>query len=479
MAPCSVRTRAAVTSAIANLTVQYNLNSATIAIPFLLSTRTLTEPPWAAAALKGAAFVGAFVGMIVVGLLGDRLGPRTGLLATVTVVLVGVAGAAAAPFLTRVWEALIASRFIVGVGVGGIYPMSAAIAAEAGAGEAIAAEAGDGEAITDKAGDEAGDEAGAGEAGDAPDNDERAGAVRAAAAFFWQSLGSPLPYVLAMLLLAAPGGASAHAQRAAQAATLLGLGAVPAALVFALTLSMARRAAPTGAAKGASAAAPEPSFFAVVRERPDLLVALVGTAGCWFLFDVSAYGISVFAPEILLSIFGAGETLMALCWQTTVVSLIGVPACALAVVALPRLGSRALMAWGFAANALCFLCLGAACAAFPGGGSAAGLKFALFCAASFSLSWGPNVATFVAPVDAFPAAFRGTFHGLSAASGKAGAVLGAFLFPVVVAAIGAQTGTAAVVFVQVAINAAGAAVAWRFLPVAGRVERACGEYTLL
>ena len=463
MAPCSGRTRAAVTSAIANLTVQYNLNSATIAIPFLLSTRTLTEPPWAAAALKGAAFVGAFVGMIAVGLLGDRLGPRTGLLVTVALVLVGVAGAAAAPFQTRVWEVLIASRFVVGVGVGGIYPMSAAIAAEAGAGEA---------------GDEAGSGAGVGAAGNAPDEDERAGAVRAASAFFWQSLGSPLPYVLAMLLLT-PSGASAHAQRAAQAATLLGLGAVPAAFVFALTLSTARRAAPAGAAKGASAAAPEPSFFAVVRERPDLLVALVGTAGCWFLYDVSAYGISVFAPEILLQIFGAGETLMALCWQTTVVSLIGVPACALAVVALSRLGGRALMAWGFVANALCFLCLGAACAAFPGGGSAAGLKFALFCAASFSLSWGPNVATFVAPVDAFPAAFRGTFHGLSAASGKAGAVLGAFLFPVVVAAIGAQTGTAAVIFVQVAINAAGAAVAWRFLPVAERVERACGEYTLL
>lgn len=89
------------------------------------------------------------------------------------------------------------------------------------------------------------------------------------------------------------------------------------------------------------------------------------------------------------------------------------------------------------------------------------------------------MATFVAPVDAFPAALRGTFHGLSAASGKAGAVLGAFLFPLVVRASGAQAGTATVIFLQVAVNAAGAALAWRCLPPGGAGACAAAEYALL
>ena len=342
---CSARARATVAVAMANLTVQYNLSSLTIAIPFLLSDGALAEPRWAADALKGAAFLGAFIGMLLFGQLADRVGRLTGLLAAVAVVLVAVAGAAAAPLLgARVWEALIVSRVFVGIGVGGIYPTSAALAAAAG-----------------------GDDGGAPGEGEPARGDEgaRAGAGRAAWAFFWQSLGSPLPYLLAMLLLAPSG--PARAPPAAQAAALLGLGAAPAAAVFLLALSTARRAAPAGAAEGKAAAAPTASVFAAIRARPDLGVALMGTAGCWFLFDVSVYGIGIFAPEILGAIFGAGESLLALCWQAAVVGLLGVPACALAAVALSRLGARALMAWGFLANALSFLCLGAALVpvAFP------------------------------------------------------------------------------------------------------------------
>jgi PHS family inorganic phosphate transporter-like MFS transporter len=43
----------------------------------------------------------------------------------------------------------------------------------------------------------------------------------------------------------------------------------------------------------------------------------------------------------------------------------------------------------------------------------------------FALNWGCNVATFVLPAVAFPPGVRATFHGLSAASGKLGAVVGA------------------------------------------------------
>ncbi|RVX19231.1 putative inorganic phosphate transporter 1-7 [Vitis vinifera] len=46
----------------------------------------------------------------------------------------------------------------------------------------------------------------------------------------------------------------------------------------------------------------------------------------------------------------------------------------------------------------------------------------------FFANFGPNATTFVVPAEIFPARFRSTCHGISAASGKAGAIVGAFGF---------------------------------------------------
>ena len=65
------------------------------------------------------------------------------------------------------------------------------------------------------------------------------------------------------------------------------------------------------------------------------------------------------------------------------------------------------------------------------------------------------------PILAFPARnlyspqVRTTFHGLSAACGKVGAVIGTFMFPAVIASINLQ----AVFWVEVALSVVGIAVA--------------------
>lgn len=46
----------------------------------------------------------------------------------------------------------------------------------------------------------------------------------------------------------------------------------------------------------------------------------------------------------------------------------------------------------------------------------------------FFANFGPNTTTFVVPAEIFPARLRATCHGLSAAAGKAGAIVGAFGF---------------------------------------------------
>lgn len=47
----------------------------------------------------------------------------------------------------------------------------------------------------------------------------------------------------------------------------------------------------------------------------------------------------------------------------------------------------------------------------------------LYCLTNFFQNFGPNTTTFVIPGEAFPTRYRSTAHGISAASGKFGAVV--------------------------------------------------------
>jgi PHS family inorganic phosphate transporter-like MFS transporter len=47
----------------------------------------------------------------------------------------------------------------------------------------------------------------------------------------------------------------------------------------------------------------------------------------------------------------------------------------------------------------------------------------LYCLADFFQNFGPNTTTFVIPGEIFPTRYRSTAHGISAASGKLGAIV--------------------------------------------------------
>lgn len=237
-----------------------NLQSASIAIPFMISAADVvtsksnhlvgdfTEPQWAKDGVKGAVFAGAFVGMITMGYLGDLLGRRVGMMVTLSIVVLSAAATAAAPLLSSdPWAALIVLRTLLGVGVGGIYPMAAATAAEAkGAAKSAA--------------------------------DEAAGLVSAAWGFFYQAVGSCFPYLLGMLLLRLNSPVSASLT-AVQAAVLMGSGVVPAAIVLLATFFTQKRAAPQADAGGK--VAERKPFSTVIREHPEYLRTLIGTGGTW------------------------------------------------------------------------------------------------------------------------------------------------------------------------------------------------------
>ena len=47
----------------------------------------------------------------------------------------------------------------------------------------------------------------------------------------------------------------------------------------------------------------------------------------------------------------------------------------------------------------------------------------LYCLANFFQNFGPNTTTFIIPGEVFPTRYRSTGHGISAASGKLGAII--------------------------------------------------------
>ena len=60
----------------------------------------------------------------------------------------------------------------------------------------------------------------------------------------------------------------------------------------------------------------------------------------------------------------------------------------------------------------------------------------LFTLSQLFLNMGPDCTTWLIPVEVFPTRVRGTAHGISAAAGKAGAILTAFAFGTVTDKIG-------------------------------------------
>lgn len=90
----------------------------------------------------------------------------------------------------------------------------------------------------------------------------------------------------------------------------------------------------------------------------------------------------------------------------------------------------------------------------------AALKFVIFCALTFALNTGPSTATFVLAASAYPTEVRGTFHGLSAACGKLGAVIGTFIYQ----PLSDAYGIASVLWLQTAFCIIGVLISVFFLP---------------
>jgi MFS family permease len=348
--------------------------------------------------VTGSAILGAFIGAFAFGRIADVIGRRT---VYITVAAIMVAGALASAFAPS-FIYLVAARFVLGLGIGGDYPVSAVMMSEYS---------------------------------NRNDRGRLVGLV-----FSMQAVGLIVGPLVGLVLLSS-GMSSSLTWR-----ILLGLGAVPAAAVIYLRSKMPEsprfqarvkrdsdRAAKdldrfAEGAVDASSTASDSARLMGVREffaNPRMLVLLIGTAGSWFLFDYAYYGNTLSLPSILKEVSPTASLETKLLLTLALFVVFAVPGYLLAVWRMDRIGHRRLQFIGFAVMAACFLTLGA----FPALTSTVAPFIGIFGLSYLFTEFGPNMTTFVLPSEVFPVNMRTTGHGFAAGIGKLGAFVGVFVVP--------------------------------------------------
>lgn len=348
--------------------------------------------------VTGSAILAAFFGALVFGRIADVLGRKVVYTTVAAIMIIGAIASALSPnFLF-----LVGARFVLGLGIGGDYPVSAVLMSEYA---------------------------------NRKDRGRLVGLV-----FSMQALGL-IVGPLAALLLVVSGVSDNLTWR-----ILLGLGAIPAAAVIYLRAKMPESPRFQSRVQGRTdqasvqlqvfsegvinvdATASEHRARMSIREfltNRRLLTLMFATAGSWFLFDYAYYGNTLSLPNILRDVSPHATLETKLAWTLGIFVVFALPGYVLAVARMDRIGHRRLQFIGFAVIALCFLALGL----FPALTSTTAPFLALFGVSYFFTEFGPNMTTFVLPSEVFPDSMRTTGHGVAAGVGKLGAFVGVFAVP--------------------------------------------------
>lgn len=156
---------------------------------------------------------------------------------------------------------------------------------------------------------------------------------------------------------------------------------------------------------------------------------LLGTALCWLVFDFAYYGNSISTPEVLALLSPHASLLENILLQLVIFVVFALPGYALAILLMDKAGRKSIQVMGFGLMTVAFGLI-----AFVPPVVHTVAPFVLLYGMSYLFSeFGPNSTTFVYPAEIFPVEVRTTGHGLSAAAGKVGAFVGAYLFPVMLA----------------------------------------------
>ena len=376
--------------------------------------------PVAVGLVTSTALLASAFGALIFGRIADMLGRKR---IYGYEVLVLAAGAIASAFSPDIWW-LIGFRIILGLGIGGDYPVSATLMSEF--------------------------------------SGKKSRGMMVSLVFAMQAAGLIVGPLLAAALL------SSGLSHDLVWRLLLAFGAIPAMSVFQMRRHMAespRYLLATGQHEDAHAASghvlgeshgavrdgkrPKQTSFAegfvALTRRRDLAMRLIGASAAWFLMDFAYYGNTVSSPLVLHAVAPNESLITETLTQLAVFAIAAVPGYFVAAAMMDRMGRKTIQIMGFAMMALSF----AAIAAIPGIEKLIYPFLIVYGISYFFTEFGPNATTFVYPAELFPVEGRTTGHGVASAAGKLGGFTGVFLFPILLSAGGliAAESSAAVVSV--------------------------------
>ncbi|KAF1351845.1 MFS transporter [Delphinella strobiligena] len=151
---------------------------------------------------------------------------------------------------------------------------------------------------------------------------------------------------------------------------------------------------------------------------------LLGTAGSWFFLDVAFYGLSLNNAVVLQAIgYSGGSNVYEIYRNTSIGNIIivcagAIPGYWVTVALVDTIGRKPIQLMGFIILTILFCIMGFAYNQIGKHG-----LLALYVLFQFFFNFGPNATTFIVPGECFPTRYRSTSHGISAASGKVGAII--------------------------------------------------------
>lgn len=386
------------------------------------------------AAIDYLEICGIIVGQIIVGVLGDWLGRRWGLIQDAVIMFVGLVMLTAAWGLTEngwvicyVW-----ALFFYGIGVGGEYPMTATSGME--------------------------NAVGSGKISTREDRLHRGRKVTMA--FLMQGWGQFINVVILMVLLRITHGYGGPPYAASDAQWTYRVSFfIPAAGTLWLVFYRAYKMKSVG--KQLAVQKKKQNVTGYDTQSLRLTFSYFGprilaTAGSWFANDVFFYGNKLFQSEFISVITTSKDVMVT--WEynliNVAVSLVGYYAASL-LIDSKLYGRKWMMIVGFMLDFILFVVPAFHYKYYTSKEHIHEFQTMYFLSSFFN-QFGPNSVTFLVAAEVFPTPIRATAHGFSAAMGKLGALLAAVLYNYI--------DTQTKFYVVPWFGLGGAILTWLFLP---------------